>query len=267
MSLRLWQSCQRLPAYGSVHDWYGPWLLHHLDQFSEDIDAELDWYCLHASISDPMQLGEFLMPPSDGGRPAGADTGVAAALARMPVAERHNAGPPETAALQLDLLRDLSPLASAPPPAAPEAELPERPSERRGRTPGSLNKRTEAWVAYILGRNASPLESLARVVTMGPLALAREMSLAPAEAFREWRACAEAVLPYLHQKLPAAVIMDANVTTSSSASHLHLLAVKALSAQRDDETARAGASGTAGTDRTLDQIVAAQRAVHSVEAG
>lgn len=74
-----------------------------------------------------------------------------------------------------------------------------------GRRPGSKNRRTAEWAAYIDQRYGSPLEALAKVMAEGPEALRERLGCERLEAFDRWARVAEAVMPYLHQKLPTAV--------------------------------------------------------------
>lgn len=74
-----------------------------------------------------------------------------------------------------------------------------------GRRPGSKNRRTAEWAAYIDQRYGSPLEALARVMAAGPEALRVQLGCERVEAFDRWVRVTEAVMPYLHQKLPTAV--------------------------------------------------------------
>lgn len=88
--------------------------------------------------------------------------------------------------------------------ATPEAEA-RRPGTRRG----VPNKRTEAWVQFILARYRSPLIGLAEIAARDVRELAAELSCTRLEAFQlQFKAHAE-LAPYLHQKLPQAHQIDA----------------------------------------------------------
>lgn len=78
-----------------------------------------------------------------------------------------------------------------------------------GRPPGSRNRRTEEWVEYLLRRYSSPLIGLFETFSRPVEQLAAELGCTKLEAFKEQRAALEAALPYVHQKLPLAVSIDA----------------------------------------------------------
>lgn len=85
-----------------------------------------------------------------------------------------------------------------------EELAPEGPA-RRGRPPGSKNKRTEAWQDYLLGKYRSPLEVLAQTFSRPTAELARELGCTLLEAFKEQLDAAKDLAPYLHQKMPQAI--------------------------------------------------------------
>lgn len=89
-------------------------------------------------------------------------------------------------------------------PAPAPAGAPGRP----GRPAGSRNKRTEEWVAYLLGRYRSPLVMLAETYSRTTASLAAELQCKKSEAFDIQVKAATALAPYLHQKLPQAVEVD-----------------------------------------------------------
>jgi hypothetical protein len=92
-----------------------------------------------------------------------------------------------------------------------------------GRPQGARNRRTEEWVRYLAGKYESPLETLLKLASKTPKALAEELGLyaynagdpvldsaghhvlAIGEAFRGQIQALQAALPYLHQKLPQAI--------------------------------------------------------------
>lgn len=78
-----------------------------------------------------------------------------------------------------------------------------------GRPAGSRNKRTEDWVGYILGRYRSPLVAMAEIYSRPVLELAKELKTTPLEAFKLQLVALKELAPFLHQKLPQAVEVDA----------------------------------------------------------
>lgn len=124
--------------------------------------------------------------------------------------------PPADDAEQLDLLPSLSLSPAVGRDGVPLSTAPGRP----GRPRGARNRKTDAWVDYILSRYPSPLQFLAETYSRPVAQLARELST-PAgtdgkgghtctlEAAKDiQRKAAEAALPYLHQRLPIAVEVD-----------------------------------------------------------
>lgn len=85
--------------------------------------------------------------------------------------------------------------------AAPEGERPRRP----GRPAGARNKRTLEWQRWFEQTGKMPLEFLAETFRADTLQLAAKLGCEPLEALKVQRAAAEAVLPYVEQKLPLAV--------------------------------------------------------------
>lgn len=83
-------------------------------------------------------------------------------------------------------------------------ELPRGP----GRPKGARNKRTEELARYILGRYRDPLIGLADVVSTPIDALATALSCDKLEAAEFWRKCAGELLPYVHQRKPAAIQVE-----------------------------------------------------------
>jgi hypothetical protein len=70
-----------------------------------------------------------------------------------------------------------------------------------GRPRGLHNRKTEYWIAYLTSRYASPLEVLAQLATAPVDVLARELGCTRLAALQEKRHAAEALAPYLHQRL------------------------------------------------------------------
>ena len=142
-------------------------------------------------------------------------TGVSAALARSGPGD----APGEAEPLQCDLF--------APP------QLSERQAERRakveqaerkrGRPPGSGNKSTSDWNAYLERRYSSPIEGLSAISDMTPVELLISLGLFspdPCEpdkkpeaaairwAFEQIKDCRKAVMPYRHAKLGPVLVDD-----------------------------------------------------------
>lgn len=69
-----------------------------------------------------------------------------------------------------------------------------------GRPPGARNRSTEQWVKVILATKRSPLEFLTDVYSRPVELLAAEIGCDRKEALQMQIRCAEATLPYLHQK-------------------------------------------------------------------
>lgn len=78
----------------------------------------------------------------------------------------------------------------------------------RGRPPGATNKRTEAWVDYLLARYQSPLVVLAEIYARPVAVLAAELGCDKLEAFRMQLSAAEKLAPYVHAKQPVAIQID-----------------------------------------------------------
>lgn len=79
---------------------------------------------------------------------------------------------------------------------------------QRGRPVGAMNKRTEYWANFILSRHQSPLVFLAELYSTPTAELAEEMGCKRAEAMHMRKSAAEALAPYVHQKMPTAVQVD-----------------------------------------------------------
>jgi hypothetical protein len=71
----------------------------------------------------------------------------------------------------------------------------------KGRPRGRHNTRTEAWVGHLLKRYPSPLETLAQIQASPVDVLATELHCSRLEALIQKRHAAEALAPFVHQKL------------------------------------------------------------------
>ncbi len=124
--------------------------------------------------------------------------GLATALEAVDLGE-----PPSDEAEQLEL---------AGVPLAPAATADgSKPLERGpGRPVGAKNKRTEAWVEFMLGQYRSPLVVLAETFsrTIGELAI--ELECDKVEAFKIQMAAAKELAPYVHQRMPQAIELPAS---------------------------------------------------------
>ena len=85
-------------------------------------------------------------------------------------------------------------------------------AERRGpgRPAGSKNKSTDDWVRFISHNYRSPLLFLADSYTRPLAVLAAELGCDLLDAFKIQVAAAKELAPYLHQKQPVAVQIDAS---------------------------------------------------------
>lgn len=96
---------------------------------------------------------------------------------------------------------------------APELEavgadgLPE--PRRPGRPAGSRNRSTEEWREHLLARYPSPLEGCLSIATRPLIELARDLGCTRLEAAQLQAKARADALPYLHQKQPQAVEIDA----------------------------------------------------------
>lgn len=90
--------------------------------------------------------------------------------------------------------------------AAIEADLfgpaPVNAPRGRGRPAGRMNRATQEWRDLILSRHRSPLEFLAAVMEADTFDLVREHGVESKTALAVRVRAAEALLPYLHKKLP-----------------------------------------------------------------
>lgn len=78
-----------------------------------------------------------------------------------------------------------------------------------GRPKGSRNKRTDEWVDYLLRGRRPPLLVLAETYSRPVEQLATELSITKGEAFKLQLLAAKELAPYVHQKQPLAVQVDA----------------------------------------------------------
>lgn len=79
----------------------------------------------------------------------------------------------------------------------------------RGRPPGSLNRATEQWRDFLFANFTSPLIGMARVAAMPLDLLAAEVGCTRFEAAQLQAVARRDLAPYMHQKLPQAVELDA----------------------------------------------------------
>lgn len=73
---------------------------------------------------------------------------------------------------------------------------------RRGRPPGSRNRRTEDWAAWITGRYGHPLDRLGQLYSADPVAVARAHGMKVADVIARQIEAAKAALPYLASPMP-----------------------------------------------------------------
>jgi len=88
---------------------------------------------------------------------------------------------------------------------------------RKGRPPGSRNRRTEATIRWLLAQHRHPLAVMAEGYSMSPADLARAIGIAEPSAdvlldlYKLQLRMAEAVAPYVAQRLPQAVTLQGGV--------------------------------------------------------
>jgi hypothetical protein len=70
-----------------------------------------------------------------------------------------------------------------------------------GRPAGSRNRRTDEWIAHLLGRYPSPLEGLLQMGNLGIEALARSLGCTLLDAAKLKAFCLKEAAPYLHARL------------------------------------------------------------------
>lgn len=105
-------------------------------------------------------------------------------------------------------------------PSPLSAALPST-SKRRGRPPNSKNRRTEAVTAWLLSQHRHPLSVMMEAYSMTPAELAARIGVEASsdnllDIFKLQVRMAEAVAPYVAQKLPQAVQLDAAANLSIS---------------------------------------------------
>lgn len=89
------------------------------------------------------------------------------------------------------------------------------PKRGPGRRPGSKNRRTEAVVSWLLAQHRHPLSVMMEAYSMTPADLAQRIGIAAPDAdqlldiFKLQVRMAEACAPYVAQRLPQAVQIDA----------------------------------------------------------
>lgn len=136
----------------------------------------------------------------------GPKLGIAAVAADLDPRLLPLTGAAAAAPAQLGLLDDGEPYEPA------EDSTPfQRSIERRGpgRPKGSVNKRTAEFRDYILKRYGDVLTGLAEVAFMRIEDLAAELGCTKLEAFDRWLRCREALMPYVHAKMPTEVAVKA----------------------------------------------------------
>lgn len=92
-------------------------------------------------------------------------------------------------------------------PVAPPGEVPSAVLDgaRRGRPPGSRNRRTQEIVDYLTSKYPLPLEGLLRMAAMSIEEIVAELGCTKLEAQQEKRQAWIATLPYIHQRQAIAV--------------------------------------------------------------
>lgn len=102
-------------------------------------------------------------------------------------------------------------------PLAPVTEMDDEPPQAglvvNGRPAGSVARSTAEMQRFMLTRYRSPLVMMAEVAARPARDLAEDLSCTPAEAFAFQLRMIEALAPYLHSKMPAAVQVDGTPQT------------------------------------------------------
>lgn len=108
-----------------------------------------------------------------------------------------------------------------------------------GRPKGARNKRTQHTLEYLqsLGYD-DPLRGLAEVFTRSPVLLAAELGCTVLEAFDRQQEARKIALPFWHQKLPQAIVIDPTAAMTMvmiGATEMH-----ALLSQKNDAASQKG---------------------------
>ena len=80
---------------------------------------------------------------------------------------------------------------------------------RRGRPPGSRNRRTSDLAAYIAGHVGHPVVRLARIAAMDPAQLAHQLGCKQIEALDRILVAAKAAAPFVASQMPQEVAISA----------------------------------------------------------
>ena len=91
-------------------------------------------------------------------------------------------------------------------PVADHEAMPEPTSG--GRPGGSVARKTAEWQAYMLARYRSPLVVMAETFSRSVAELSAELGCTKLEAFDRQLKAADALAPFIHSKMPAAVQLD-----------------------------------------------------------
>jgi hypothetical protein len=91
---------------------------------------------------------------------------------------------------------------------AGDVERPE--GGRRGRPPGSRNRRTSDLAAYIALHIGHPVVRLARIAQMSPSQLAKELNCKKVEALDRIIVAAKAAAPYVASTMPQEIVLQPN---------------------------------------------------------
>lgn len=125
-----------------------------------------------------------------------------------------------------------------------------------GRPKGSPNKRTAEFRDYVLRRYGDVLTGLAEVAFSPIDELARELGCTKLEAFDRWLRCREALLPYVHAKMPAEVAVKAETLPTLVIGELHVGTGGAV--QLGPEGLRALSIGPIEENQGLNQVLDAK---------
>ena len=83
------------------------------------------------------------------------------------------------------------------------------PRPQGGRPPGSRNRRTDEWIAHLLGRYPSPLEGLLQMGNLRVDELSRSLECSRLEAAKLKAFCLKEATPYLHARLSSVEVKPA----------------------------------------------------------